>query len=290
MKHFRRLGFILVAGIMGCGPEHVTGVDSPTGATPIPVMTSAADCGEARSYNICDWLGSTDAVVWGTVTRVAMPDDLMVMDADGSYPWTASCSSGVVSPGLLVEIEVLESFRGDLSGHVEVRVGSEQLRHFSPQPVRATGGDVEWTGGDAALGSALEVGQEIGLVLHYVEAPGVWSISGEPFFGIDREGAMVFGTDGNECSSALTPSGAVGLTFSSFAAEAARCRAEPSTAALTRERMMAELWGWGESGTRNPSRYCAGVCYLPEVPPEGCGSDADCGPGELCSEGACTAN
>lgn len=278
---------VLALCIADCEPRHAP--PAPGETMPLPVMRSPFDCDEeAPALGACEWLLSTDAVVWGTIRRIEAPLDLVIERTDpyGAWRLTTDCVDGVVSTGLLIELEITHSYRGSLTGVVQVRAGMHHVGRLQPNPTRAADGTLAWDD-DGRGGSALAVGDRVGLALYYIEELDVWSLSGQPMFGVDEHDRIVFGVDRRECSAGIVPHELIGAPFELLDGTLAACGTTRTEGATRRRASIAEEWGWGEYGASDPARYAAGVCFHREAPLDGCRSDFECSAGQFCREGRC---
>jgi hypothetical protein len=282
----------LALGLVACQPG---GDGRPSGTSvtdesrsPVPRLGGgvAHECVDPVSIlDACTWAHSADAIVWGTLRSVELTYDLLAeMGADGDWVWVDQCSQGVPDPGLKLVVDVTQSLRGNLSGAIAVRAGSEDLAMRNPTLEPTEDGEARWREIGRHPGSPLVPGQQVGLALHRVEYDhvAVWSLLREPMFGRGEAGQVRFGTGVGECWE-QPPEGLEGRAVSTVTAEVEACLSMDAPASATERRTR-------QRGSEEPPYVAAGKCFtggelLPLVPP--CESDSDCGEGGSCSNGIC---
>lgn len=278
--------------LAGCGSDASSPppreAPAPHGSVPVPLLTSTQDCetSEESGVGVCDWLLSTDAVVWGTLRRVSLASDLLIHDTYDEWRWTTTCS-GAVRPALLLEVEVDRVFHGSVPDVIHVRAGSRQAGRLRPMPFTGPDGTVEWMEIGLENGTPLVAGRSVGLALHRIAELDVWSLKGEPMFGVMDSGHLVFARPTRSCGVPPVPVIPGASTLDDLQRMLEPCGAVPTEQASMRRRMVDVEWG--PAGNHSPEAYAAAVCLeVPETPPPGtCSSDAECGAGEHCVSGTC---
>ena len=257
---------------------------APETRTPLlPAMIGAPEDGWPRDApSLCAWAASVDAIVVGNLSSITLVDSpaIEVIDGLGNWRWASTCPRGG-EPALVLDITIVSTIRGSLSGRVSAHIGRDHRILFRPMPIREADGSLGWLGNTNA-GAPLATGQLIGLALHYLPDHDAWSLMGEAIFAVDASGTISFQTrQGDNVDPA--PAGADGLTVAQLASSAAACAS--STESDARRDW---VWrAWGPTG-RDPPAYLSAWCFQSEQTPTGiCTSDADCAANLVCVRGAC---
>lgn len=280
--------------VAGCESDGEAGLaakpDARAGATPLPSILDGEKHSNEPGPSLCEWAGSVDAIVFGEVREIRLVDTPAIektsdIEEDREDAWRSRDDDcpGTISPAVEIEVEVHETIRGDLEGRVTARVGNSYRGLWQPLPARGEDGGIDWLGADREdmYGEPLEVGQRLGLALHYLPEHDTWSVMSEPMFGLNAEGDIAFqGRHGVEPEPDIDERDLPGL-----AEAAASC--EDSSAADERRD---EMWQkWGPDG-RRPTAYLAAWCIIPEEDPPAwpeCESREECESDMRCIQGAC---
>jgi hypothetical protein len=241
-----------------------------------------------ESPGICAWAASLDAIVFAELRDIRLVDaPTVAYTNDMGIPWkdrweyVDECNT-MISPALVLDLDIKHTLRGELTGEVSARVGNRHLGQLSPFPYRKEDGSIGWRNAvrEELGGEQLEVGQMIGLGLHYLPEHDVWSVMGEPMFGVDGRGGIRFqrrvGFDPG-------PEAATGLEVSELASVAGACSSSPESD----ERRESYRRSWGPDG-RRPTHYLAAKCVNVDADPtDTCASDTDCDKGFICIHREC---
>jgi hypothetical protein len=245
--------------LVGCDNECRVTFSQGEWDFPVPMLVppvAGCDLPGPEAPSLCTWVHSTDAFVWATV-RVAEPTNDPAVDGPGS-DWSWEQCDDPVFPAAKILAEVERSFKGDLSGIVEVRIGERHNTLLSPGLYFGPGGCTEWWGVEPWQGGAMLPGDSVMLALHWVEAHGlaVWSLGLEPLVGVDQDGLVRVGSFYQDCREP-PPEGVDGMTLPDLLAAVATCMVdEPSAEALERKEQR-QAWL-----TARPTMFAAATCGL----------------------------
>ncbi|HUT99974.1 MAG TPA: hypothetical protein VM425_00890 [Myxococcota bacterium] len=195
---------------------------------------------------------------------------------------------GSTNMAMELDVRIDKTIRGDLDGKIIVHIGNQQLLLFYPQPLPAQSGGIDWVYGSKKTGKPLGPGLKVGLALHRVEKYEIWSLMGEPMFGLDdtqNSPVIVFQQVFDECGF-KPPAELNGLAFDQFIELVGSYKEEDcADAAAERRQLITNVWGLV------PDSFMAAVCMphsqSDEPVPESCTVNADCGPTQTCVNGWC---
>jgi len=146
---------------------------------------------------------------------------------------------------------------------------------------------MRWLGDPSQNAALLEVGQKVGLALHYDSHDDIWSLMGELMFTIQPDASnndvVHFQyIKSNHCYQ-QPPKNLQDTSFERFKRVVGACPSDPSQAAITRRRNI--LAGWGAK----PERYKAAVCIPRDINDDNveCQLNSDCKVGQHCVEEEC---
>ena len=278
---------LLLAVFSGCQQEPQE--RSHTSSPPAKVETSADVPSSSSGYgddlappDPCAWASSTDAVIWGTLVELSLTDVPIIDQTFADWTWTDACDDpDIVFPAVRLRVAVDNVLHGDAPSDVVVAMGEEQLRGFIPFIRRSpeTQG-VVWVPNEPAF----QVGQQVGMAVHYVPEYDVWSLMGETVFWSSRDSLLEFWRYSDTSSVDPPPVGAEEMTIDQLAERVAGCSA--SDAADARRARLWNTWGHAD-GNGAPNRYFSSRCWRAPTEPRGCESHADCGSDEQCDDRFC---
>lgn len=215
----------------------------------LPLRDSNEVC--APEYDLCSWATSTDAVVWARIGAIRLKEAPMVNDRN--YDIVERCDAPI-SPAIELDLLVDQVLHGTVASEITVRIGAIQRESWVPRPsFGALKSILDWSPNN--LGdSRLEVGHQIGLALHYDKKYEVWSLMGEPLFGLVRNGDSVDTVrfqDSPLCGASPTER-LEGRTLEQLARTLSTCEASPR--GNNRREAIRRVWGAA------PQRFMAAVC------------------------------
>jgi hypothetical protein len=206
--------------------------------------------------DLCSWAAAADAIVLGRLSswRLAnSPAIAVVWDPDlepkDRWRYEDRCSS--INPAIVLELDVNIARRGDAPEQVEAWIGAEQRHSLMPQPHWTEDGGMEWSSG--GLGRPLATGQILGLALHYVPEHDLYSLMGEPMFGVDVDERIIFqpGVGGQH-----GPTEAIGMTVDEFEAAITACQQSEDS-----QERRASIWYSHGPDNQKPHYYRAAYCF-----------------------------
>lgn len=242
MKSIKRMAGLLVGAVclqIACTDEDVqpnTDVTDPAKIYPTELPTGAdnIDCiGQPEAPSLCDWVGSTDAIVWGRLEDVRMVPFPAVLSADPSQVVT-ECSRSV-DGALELVLSVEEIYHGTPPETLTIRVGHHQLDEWSPSPALSNGETI-WFGDSGKL----KAGDHIGAAVHKSASGDMWGLLGEVLFADSTDGTLV-AQERSFCQEPA-PLGLAGLSRAELGDAALACPTELSEKALERARVKDETW------------------------------------------------
>lgn len=260
---------------------------SPLPAVRNEIQSSGGE--QAPDYSVCAWAGSVDRVVLGKLMSIRPVEKPLIVHTGvldvPNWAWVDECD-GPIASALELDIEVgtellAEDSLVGLSPEgvvvggpgqtLTVHLGMWQIDRWWPAPRRDEQGGLIWLGPSE---DALVIGQTIGLPIHFIAHLGLWSLMGEPLFGTDEEGRVLFqprsGEGGiNNWSAPPAPVGAEGLDIETFAESIRVCMEDSVDAEAAAERrfLMRTFWGPGvepdDELSYRPTQYVAAQCNAP---------------------------
>lgn len=239
------LGFALIAG---CNSESVepNTTEEPTPevqAATLPAGANTENCATGPAApELCDWVGSVDAIVWGEIVELRMKEFPAALVTDFSQ--TAMDCEGPVDAALEMVIDVTDVYHGSPPAQLVVKVGHHQLDEWEPRPALSPDGELVWLGG----GAALETGHMVGLAAHQSASGTEWGLMGEVLF-TESSGTLV-AQDRASCQEPA-PLGLVGLTRQQLGDTILACPTQASPAAQTRLQGLDSMWdekSWAYAG------------------------------------------
>lgn len=256
MKSTKRMAGLLIGAVclqMACAeqdtqPNSDISETDPSKVYPVelPVGADNMDCEmQPEAPALCDWVGSTDAIVWGRLEEVRMVPFPAVLSADPSQVVT-ECSRSV-DGALELVLSVEEVYHGTPPETLTIRVGHHQLDEWSPTPALSNGETI-WFGEDGRLKS----GDHIGAAVHRSASGDMWGLLGEVLFGDSADGSLV-AQERSFCQEPA-PLGLVGLSRAELGDAVLACPTDLSDEALERARIKADTWS-------SFSYAFAGMCY-----------------------------
>jgi len=143
--------------------------------------------------DLCDWADSVDAIVFGTLKSFEVTMTPWAGQSATSVVHDQPCSENSQGPSIRIVLDVEESMKGPLMGEVVVWAPNMRRPHLSPSVSMDEDGSTVWHDLAGTLVSApVQVGQKLGLALHYVGPYDAYTAMFEPFFGVDEAGAPLF--------------------------------------------------------------------------------------------------
>jgi hypothetical protein len=237
----------------------------------------------------CVWALSTDAVIWGELIDVRLIDYPAIRTTGitvNDWEFVDNCE-GPITPAMELDILVESILHGSVPTNITVRVGVTQINRYNPAPMEGPEGQVEWVVVGQNPGSPLIIGQKMGLGIHYVSEYNVWSLMGEPMFGIDVSDSgsvsIRFQNFEVECYQP-PPTEFDGLDLNGMSLAISACGQEWTEEAENRRGLVRRIWG--PDGTL-PHYYMTAYCSKLDVPQDGCVSDTECPQNETCVDGIC---
>src|SRR5262245_8813395 len=119
-----------------------SGVDRTAGQTEVPkaelpalnTLSLCADHGKApEELSLCSWALAPDILVWGTIESLESVQSPSVVASSDGRRLVDKCS-GVVNPGLRIDLTVESYLRGSGPEKLSVFLGWEQIEAFRPMP------------------------------------------------------------------------------------------------------------------------------------------------------------
>lgn len=215
----------------------------------LPLRDSNEVC--APEYDLCSWATSTDAVVWARIGAIRLKEAPLVNDR--TYDLVEHCDAPI-SPAIELDLIVDRVLHGQVADELTVRIGAIQRESWVPRPAfGALKSILDWSP-NILVDSQLEVGSQIGVALHYDKKFKVWSLMGEPLFGLVRNGGDVDTVrfqDSPLCGASPTER-LEGRTLEQVATTLSTCAV--SSRGETRRENIRRIWGAA------PQRFMAAVC------------------------------
>lgn len=241
----------------------------------VPAGPGDATACDGVKPTLCDWVGSVEAIVVGTVTAIKPVSNPIVFRGESGdvFEEEGTCTDNL-SPALVLRLTIDDVLAGTVMGtDIEVHVGSQAQLQWRPYGVLVEGGALEWwnmsPGAEAPFGVDTTVGVAIS---HYPERT-EWTLSGELPFTFTETGSPIFAST-ESCPLFFPPDVATGMSYADFQAAIAACPAPEG------ERFV--------SPYLKPATGFAAYCSSAVVPEGYCQSDAGCiRPQQICSEQRC---
>jgi len=152
---------------------------------------------ELPNASVCEWAAGADHVVVATIAAVK-PDASTLVAMGGPNGWRFVSDCRLVTHALKVQINVRESYKGQLGDSEHFWIGGAQVKGFEPRLIVTSSGEPTWEKSEGKSRRGLTVGETILVALHRLDN-GELSLMGEGLIGVSDAGSLNAQANSGDC-------------------------------------------------------------------------------------------